>query len=153
MGLAAILFIIGYALFGVAMIRTAMLPSWSGVLVAAGAAAHLLGFGIAQLVSTAAWPMALFSSVGLGAGLAWRPIGCGTHRLLRICLFQTRRQDLYEHRIFGARPSNARRMAHRVRAIIFRVVAALAGLFLPRAGHAMPSAVGVAAAGSGKARN
>jgi hypothetical protein len=70
-GLAAILFMLGYILFGIAMIRTATLPRWSGVLVAVGAPAHLLGFGIAQLVSTAAWPIAIFGSVSLGAGLAW----------------------------------------------------------------------------------
>ena len=70
-GLAAILFMIGYILFGVAMIRTATLPRWSGVLVAVGAPAHLLGFGIAQLVSTAAWPIAILGSASLGAGLAW----------------------------------------------------------------------------------
>jgi len=39
-GLAAILFMIGYILFGIAMIRTAALPRWSGVLVAVGAPAH-----------------------------------------------------------------------------------------------------------------
>jgi hypothetical protein len=50
-GLAAILFMIGYVLFGVAMIRTAALPRWSGVLVAVGAPAHLLGFGIAALAA------------------------------------------------------------------------------------------------------
>jgi hypothetical protein len=71
-GLAAILFMVGYILFGVAMIRTATLPRWSGVLVAAGAPAHLLGFGIAQLVSTAAWPIAILGSVSLGLGLALR---------------------------------------------------------------------------------
>jgi hypothetical protein len=70
-GLAAILFMIGYVLFGIAMIRTAALSRWSGVLVAVGAPAHLLGFGIAQLVSTAAWPIAILGSVSLGAGLAW----------------------------------------------------------------------------------
>ena len=70
-GLAAILFMIGYLLLGVAMIRTVTLPRWSGVLVAVGAPAHLLGFGIAQLVSTAAWPIAILGSVSLGAGLAW----------------------------------------------------------------------------------
>jgi hypothetical protein len=70
-GLAAILFMIGYILFGVAMIKTATLPRWSGVLVAVGAPAHLLGFGIAQLVSTAAWPIAILGSVSLGVGLAW----------------------------------------------------------------------------------
>jgi len=36
-GLAAILFMIDYVLFGVTMIRTATLPRWSGVLVAVGA--------------------------------------------------------------------------------------------------------------------
>ena len=70
-GLAAILFMIGYVLFGVAMIRTVTLPRWAGVLVAVGAPAHLLGFGIAQLVSTAAWPIAILGSASLGAGLAW----------------------------------------------------------------------------------
>jgi hypothetical protein len=35
-GAAAILFMIGYVLFGVAMIRTATLPHWAGVLVAVG---------------------------------------------------------------------------------------------------------------------
>jgi hypothetical protein len=48
-GLAAILFMIGYALFGVAMIRTTTLPRCSGVLVAVGAPNHLLGFGIAPI--------------------------------------------------------------------------------------------------------
>ena len=70
-GLTAILFMIGYVFFGVAMIRTATLPRWSGVLVALGAPAHLLSFGIAQLVATAAWAFAILGSVSLGAGLAW----------------------------------------------------------------------------------
>jgi hypothetical protein len=70
-GAAAILFMISYVLFGVAMIRTATLPRWAGVLVTVGAPAHLLGFGIAQLVSTVAWPIAILGSVCLGAGLAW----------------------------------------------------------------------------------
>jgi hypothetical protein len=62
---------IGYVLFGLAMIRTATLPRWCGILVAVGAPAHLLGFGIAQLVWTAAWPIAILGSVSLGAGLGW----------------------------------------------------------------------------------
>src|SRR5215207_7608118 len=70
-GLAAILFMIGYVLFGVAMIRTVTLPRSAGILVAVGAPAHLVGFGIAQLVSTAAWAIAILGSVSLGAGLAW----------------------------------------------------------------------------------
>ena len=70
-GLAAILFMIGYVLFGVAMIRAATLPRWAGVLVAVGAPAHLLGFGMAQLVTTAAWLIAILGSVCLGVGLGW----------------------------------------------------------------------------------
>jgi hypothetical protein len=69
--LAAILFMLGYILFGAAMIKAVTLPRWSGVLVAVGAPAHLLGFGTAQLVYTAAWPIAILGSAGLGAGLAW----------------------------------------------------------------------------------
>ena len=65
-GLAATLFLIGYVLLGIAMLRTATLPRWSGVLVAMGAPAHLLRFGIAQLVSTSAWPIAILGSVSLG---------------------------------------------------------------------------------------
>jgi hypothetical protein len=70
-GLAAVAFIIGYALFGIAMTRTVTLPRLSGVLVAVGAPLHLLGFGISQLVSTAVWVVAVLGAVGLVAGLAW----------------------------------------------------------------------------------
>jgi hypothetical protein len=77
-GLAAILFMIGYVLFGIAVIRVPTLPRWSGVLVAVGAPAHLIGFGVSQLVSTAAWSIAILGSVSLGAGLAW-----SGHRLWR----------------------------------------------------------------------
>jgi len=69
-GLAAIAFMIGYVLFGVAMTKTA-LPRWSGVFVAVGAPAHLLGLGISVLVSTAVWPVAILGSVSLGLGLGW----------------------------------------------------------------------------------
>jgi hypothetical protein len=70
-GLAAITFIIGYILFGIAMTKTATLPRFSGVLVAVGAPAHLVAAGISVLISTAAWPVAVLGSVSLGAGLAW----------------------------------------------------------------------------------
>ena len=86
-GLAAILFMIGYVLFGVAMIRTATLPRWSGVLVAVGAPAHLLGFGIAQLVTTAAWPIAISRQcVSRRRARLGRLSARGTHRPLRIVL-------------------------------------------------------------------
>jgi len=83
-GLAAILFMLGYLMFGIAMAKTATLPRSSGVLVAVGAPAHLLGFGVAQLVSTAAWPVAVLGSVSLGAGLALAGYECGAHRSPRI---------------------------------------------------------------------
>jgi hypothetical protein len=70
-GLAAITFMVGFALFGIAMIRTASLPRTSGILVAVGAPAHLLGFGIAQFVSPIFWVIAILGSLSLGAGLAW----------------------------------------------------------------------------------
>jgi hypothetical protein len=41
-GLAAVLFMIGYLLFGIAMAKTATLPRLSGLLVAVGAPAHCL---------------------------------------------------------------------------------------------------------------
>jgi hypothetical protein len=70
-GLAAIAFMIGYVLLGIAMIRTAALPRLAGILVAVGAPSHLIGFGLAQLVSPALWPIAVIGSILLGAGLAW----------------------------------------------------------------------------------
>jgi len=70
-GLAAITFMVGFALFGIAMIRTASLPRTSGILVAVGGPAHLLGFGIAQFVSSIFWIIAILGSLSLGAGLAW----------------------------------------------------------------------------------
>jgi hypothetical protein len=99
-GLAAILFMVGYILFGIAMIRTATLPRWSGVLVAVGAPAHLLGFGIAQLVSTAAWPIAILGSVCLGAGLAW-PGYRLWHTPAASDVLVSKGRPEYEQRIFG----------------------------------------------------
>lgn len=69
-GLAAIAFIVGYASFGIAMIR-APLPRLAGILVAAGGPVHLIGFGLAQLVSPNLWPIAVVGSISLGIGLAW----------------------------------------------------------------------------------
>jgi hypothetical protein len=70
-GLAVFAFIVGYALFGIAMTRTTALPRLSGILVAVGAPAYLLGGGIAQLVSPAFWAVAVLGSASLGVGLAW----------------------------------------------------------------------------------
>ena len=58
-GVAALAFMVGYLLLGIAMTRSSALPRWSGLLVAVGAPAHLLGFGMAQLVSVAFWPVAV----------------------------------------------------------------------------------------------
>jgi hypothetical protein len=67
---AAIGFMVGWVIFGIAMARAAILPRASGLLVAVGAPAHLIGFGLAQLVSPPLWPIAIAGSVALGAGLA-----------------------------------------------------------------------------------
>jgi hypothetical protein len=69
--LAAIGFVVGYVLFGIAMMRTAGLPRLSGILVAVGAPAHLVGFGLAQLVTPVLWPIAIAGAVSLGGGLGW----------------------------------------------------------------------------------
>jgi hypothetical protein len=70
-GLAAIAFLIGYALFGIAMTRTDTLPRLAGILVAVGGPLHLLGFGLAQLLSPVLWPIAVLGAASLGTGLAW----------------------------------------------------------------------------------
>jgi hypothetical protein len=70
-GLAAITFMVGYLLFGMPRIRAASLPRLAGILVAVGAPAHLIGFGLAQLVTPALWSIAVAGSVSLGTGLAW----------------------------------------------------------------------------------
>ena len=129
-GLAAVTFMIGYVLFGIAMTRTA--PSWprlSGILVAVGAPAHLLGFGLAQLVSPALWPIAVVGSVSLGAGLAWPG-----YRLWRTPAASDQSPSRSEVRgmstdssqdVTAHRPGTA----ERIRLIVFRVLATLAGLF------------------------
>jgi hypothetical protein len=70
-GLAVIGFVAGYALFGIAMTRTATLPRLSGIFVTVGGPAYLLGGGVAALVSPALWPVAVLGAASLGAGLAW----------------------------------------------------------------------------------
>ena len=69
--LAVIGFVAGYALFGTAMARTASLHRLSGIFVAVGGPAYLLGAGAAQLVSQALWAVAVLGSASLGGGMAW----------------------------------------------------------------------------------
>jgi hypothetical protein len=69
--MAAIGFMVGFVIFGVAMSKTATFPRYSGVLVAVGAPMHLSGFAMAQFVSPVLWSVAILGSVALGAGLAW----------------------------------------------------------------------------------
>jgi len=76
-GLAAIAFVFGYILAGIQMTRTTATRT-CGILVAVGAPAHLLGFGMSQLLSPTLWPIAVIGSISLGAGLAW-----AGHRLWR----------------------------------------------------------------------
>jgi hypothetical protein len=59
-GLAAILFMIGYMLLGIAMIRTVHCLAGTGA-GCSGCSDLLLAFGIAQLVSAAAWPIAILA--------------------------------------------------------------------------------------------
>jgi hypothetical protein len=89
-GLAVIGFVLGYILFGIAMTRAAPTRT-SGVLVAVGAPSHLLGFGMAQLLSPAIWPVAVLGAVSLGAGLAWPG-----HRLWRTIAAADRPVDTKE---------------------------------------------------------
>jgi hypothetical protein len=69
--MAALVFMIGYALLGIAMTRSLALPRLCGILLAVGGPVHLLGFGMAHLLSPALWPVAVLGSISLGAGLAW----------------------------------------------------------------------------------
>jgi hypothetical protein len=64
-------FVVGFVIFGVAMARTATFPRPSGVLIAVGAPAQVVGFAAAQVVSPVLWILAVLGSVALGAGLAW----------------------------------------------------------------------------------
>jgi hypothetical protein len=64
-------FVVGFILFGMAMVKTATLPRFSGLLVALGAPIQVFGFGLAQTVSPALWSLAVLGSVALGVGLAW----------------------------------------------------------------------------------
>jgi ABC-type transport system involved in multi-copper enzyme maturation permease subunit len=63
-------FVVGFIVFGMAMAKTATLPRSSGLLVAVGAPAQVVGFALAQTVSPAWWTVAVLGSVALGAGLA-----------------------------------------------------------------------------------
>ena len=78
-GLAAVGFMTGFVILGIAVAKSGAFPRWSGILIAVGAPVHLLGFGIAQLGSPALWFVAILGSLLLGAGLAW----CGMRMWVR----------------------------------------------------------------------
>ena len=73
-------FVVGFILFGMAMVKTATLPRVSGLLVAVGAPIQVVGFGLAQTVSPALWISAILGSVALGAGLGWPGSRLWQHR-------------------------------------------------------------------------
>jgi hypothetical protein len=64
-------FVVGFVLFGVAMVNSTVLPRSSGLLVAVGAPLQLLGFALGQFVAPALWAIGILGSAALGAGLGW----------------------------------------------------------------------------------
>ena len=70
-GIAAVGFMLGFVLLGIAVAKSGAFPRWSGILIAVGAPVHLAGFGIAQLGSPELWFLAILGSMFLGSGLAW----------------------------------------------------------------------------------
>ena len=78
-GLAAVGFMTGFVILGIAVAKSGAFPRWSGILIAVGAPIHLLGFGIAQLGSPALWFVAILGSLLIGSGLAW----CGVRMWAR----------------------------------------------------------------------
>ena len=56
----------GYAVFGIAMTRTATPPRLAGIFVAVGRSAYLLGAGVAPIVSPTLWALAVLGSASLG---------------------------------------------------------------------------------------
>ncbi|MGI8514040.1 MAG: hypothetical protein ACR2NT_02675 [Acidimicrobiia bacterium] len=70
-GFAAVGFMAGYVILGISIAKSRVFPRSSGILIAVGAPAHLVGFGVAQLASPALWFVAVLGSLALGSGLAW----------------------------------------------------------------------------------
>jgi hypothetical protein len=70
-GFAAVGFMTGFVILGIAVARSKVFPRWSGIFMAVGAPAHLVAFGIAQLASPAFWFVSILGSLLLGSGLAW----------------------------------------------------------------------------------
>jgi hypothetical protein len=68
---AVVGFITGFVILGVAVARSRVFPRWSGVLMGVGAPTHLVGFGIALLVSPTLWFAPVLGGLALGSGLAW----------------------------------------------------------------------------------
>jgi hypothetical protein len=73
-------FVVGFILFGMAMVKTATLPRSSGLLVAVGAPIQVFGFALAQTVSSVLWILAILGSVALGVGVAWPGYQLWQHR-------------------------------------------------------------------------
>ena len=68
-------FVVGFVLLGTAMASRTTLPRACGLLIAVGAPAQVLGFGLAQLASPAWWALAILGTLALAAGLAWPGYG------------------------------------------------------------------------------
>ncbi|HUH08310.1 MAG TPA: hypothetical protein VML96_10970 [Egibacteraceae bacterium] len=73
-GIAAVAFMAGYVMLGMALSRSSAFSGWPGLLVGVGAPAHLIAAGVAQLAAPGLWFLAVLGAAALGAGLAW----CGS---------------------------------------------------------------------------
>ncbi len=72
-GFAAVGFMTGFVILGIAVARSKVFPRWTGLFMTVGAPLHLVGFAIALLASPAFWFVAILGGLLLGSGLA----GCG----------------------------------------------------------------------------
>jgi len=70
-GFAAVGFMTGFVILGIAVTKSKVFPRWAGIFMAVGAPLHLVGFAIALLASAAFWFVAILGGLLLGSGLAW----------------------------------------------------------------------------------
>jgi hypothetical protein len=69
-GLFVVLLLIGFAAFGIAVVRTRVFPPWTGILIAVGWPLYMVGAALSLQVLEALWVVVIFAAVLTGAGLA-----------------------------------------------------------------------------------
>jgi MFS family permease len=79
-GLLIVGYLLGFIFFGIATLRSRVLPRQTGILMAIGSPLNIVGAVLSLLVFEVLWIVAILGALALGLGLAWAGYSLWSHK-------------------------------------------------------------------------